>query len=48
MRRGWNKDSLKLGEVVTVQGWRARDGTNYMRLRSVTRADGTPVGSPLP
>jgi hypothetical protein len=47
-RRGWNKDSLKLGEVVTVQGWRARDGTNYMRLRNVTRADGTPVGTPAP
>lgn len=48
MRRGWTKDSLKLGEVITVQGWRARDGTNYMRLRNVRRADGTPVGTPAP
>ena len=48
MRRGWAKDSLKLGEIITVQGWRARDGTNYMRLRNVTRADGTPVGTPAP
>lgn len=48
VRRGWAKDSLKLGEVVTVQGWRARDGTNYMRLRSAQRADGSPVGKPAP
>jgi hypothetical protein len=47
-RRGWSKDSLKLGEVITVEGWRARDGTNYMRLRNVKRADGTPVGTPAP
>ncbi len=48
LHRGWTKDSLKLGEVVTVQGWRARDGTNYMRLRNAIRADGAPVGTPLP
>jgi hypothetical protein len=43
-RRGWTKDSLKPGETVTIQGWPARDGTNYMRLRSASRADGTPIG----
>jgi hypothetical protein len=47
MRRGWTKDSLKPGEVVTIQGWPARDGTNYMRLRNALRADGTPIGTPL-
>ncbi len=26
-RRGWNRDSLKVGDVVTVEGSRARDGT---------------------
>jgi Family of unknown function (DUF6152) len=26
-RRGWNRDSLKIGDVVTVEGSRARDGT---------------------
>jgi hypothetical protein len=46
MHRGWTKDSLKLGEVVTVQGWPARDGANYMRLRNVLRADGTTIGTP--
>lgn len=43
-RRGWAKDSLKAGEVITIDGWPARDGSNYLRMRSVKRADGTPVG----
>lgn len=46
-RRGWKKDSLKVGEEIVVEGWRARDGANYMRMRKVTRADGTPVGVPF-
>jgi hypothetical protein len=48
VRRGWSKESLKPGEVITVRGWRARDGSNYMRLRDVRRADGSPVGKPAP
>jgi hypothetical protein len=48
VRRGWSKESLKPGEVITVRGWRARDGSNYMRLREVRRADGSPVGQPAP
>ncbi len=44
-RRGWKRDSLKPGDVITVEGWPARDGSNYLRMRSVQRADGTPVGS---
>jgi hypothetical protein len=47
LRRGWTKDSLKLGETVTIMGWPSRDGTNYMRLRNALRADGTPIGTPL-
>jgi hypothetical protein len=46
-RRGWAKDTLKAGELITMDGWPARDGSNYMRLRTVKRADGTPVGKPL-
>lgn len=46
-RRGWKRDSLKAGETITIEGWPARDGSNYMRVRAVRRADGTPVGSPL-
>ena len=46
-RRGWTKDSLTVGETVTVEGWRARDGSNYMRMRTVKRADGTVLGTPV-
>jgi hypothetical protein len=44
-RRGWTRASLKAGEVITIDGWPARDGSNYLRMRSVKRADGTPVGA---
>jgi hypothetical protein len=46
-RRGWARDTLKAGEVITMEGWPARDGSNYLRLRTVKRADGTVVGRPL-
>jgi hypothetical protein len=46
-RRGWTKDSLTIGETITVAGWRARDGTNYMRMRTVKRANGTVLGTPV-
>jgi hypothetical protein len=46
-RRGWTRDILKPGDAIVVQGWPARDGSNYLRMRSVTRADGTPVGVPF-
>ena len=45
VRRGWNKDTLKIGETIKVEGWPARDGSNYMRLKDAARADGTPVGT---
>ena len=28
IRAGWNRNSLKLGDVVTIEGFRARDGSN--------------------
>ena len=43
-RRGWSRDSLKLGDEITIEGWGARDGSRYMRLRKATRADGTTIG----
>ena len=46
-RLGWSHDSLKPGDKVTVEGWPARDGTNYIRMRRVLRPDGTQVGRPL-
>jgi hypothetical protein len=46
-RRGWTRDSLKPGEIIAIEGWPARDGSKYMRMRSVTKADGTVLGTPV-
>jgi hypothetical protein len=40
MRQGWTRNSLKAGDVVTVLGSRARDGSSNSNARSVTTADG--------
>jgi Family of unknown function (DUF6152) len=45
-RRGWTPDSLHAGDTVTLEGWPARDGTRYIRLRSARLADGHPIGQP--
>lgn len=44
-RRGWSADSLNAGDGIVITGWPARDGSKYMRMRSVTMTDGTPVGT---
>ena len=41
MRRGIMKDALKIGAEVTVEGVRARDGSNNASGRRVIYADGT-------
>ena len=41
MRRGITKDALKIGAEVTVEGARARDGSNNASGRRVIYADGT-------
>lgn len=46
-RRGWDKDSIKVGEVLTISGYGARDGSNLIRLTTVKREDGSVVGRPL-
>ena len=35
-RRGWRRDTLKIGEEVTVVGSRAKNGSNRMNARQVT------------
>jgi hypothetical protein len=44
-RRGWRRDTIKAGETITIEGWPARDGSNYIRLRAARRSDGSVVGS---
>ena len=40
MRQGWTRNSLKIGDVVTVEGSRAKDGSAIGNARSVVMADG--------
>ena len=42
-RRGWKKNSLKAGDEITVQGYRAKDGSYTVNARSITLADGAKV-----
>src|SRR5436190_12300756 len=43
--RGWVRDSMKIGDVVTVEGSLARDGTKRANARVVTTADGRRLGA---
>ena len=36
-KAGWKKNSLTLGESVTIDGWLARDGSNHANARRVVR-----------
>ena len=40
MRRGWTRDSMKIGDVVMVMGSRAKDGSTKGNARSVTLSTG--------
>ena len=42
-RNGWRKDSVKIGDELTVDGYRARDGSNTMFGAQAKLADGTRV-----
>ena len=35
MRQGWTRNSMKIGDVVTVEGSRAKDGSNIGNARTV-------------
>jgi Family of unknown function (DUF6152) len=38
---GWDKTTLKAGDVITATGFRAKNGTNILRLKEIVLADGT-------
>lgn len=42
-RAGWRKDSLKAGDVVTVHGFLARDGSKLANMRAAILPDGREV-----
>ena len=39
-RAGWRKDSTKVGDVVTVDGFLARDGSKLVNMQTALLADG--------
>src|SRR5262245_13787726 len=43
MRRGWTRNSLKVGETVTVNGFLAKDGSSLTNAQTVTLSDGRKV-----
>jgi hypothetical protein len=42
-RNGWRRDSLKVGDIVTVEGFRGRDGSLRANANRVTLPDGRRV-----
>ena len=39
-RQGWTRESLKAGDRVSIEGFRAKNGSNTCNSRVVTTADG--------
>ncbi len=42
-RQGWRKDTVKPGDMVTVKGFRARDGSHLAFCTTVTFPDGREI-----
>ena len=43
IRAGWKRDSLKVGDIVTVNGYLAKDGSHLMDARRVLLPNGRKV-----
>jgi Family of unknown function (DUF6152) len=39
-KAGWTRTKLKAGEMVSFQGWRAKNGTNFANAEAMTMPDG--------
>ena len=37
---GWDKSTIKVGDVITIFGHRTKNGTDFMRLDKIVLADG--------
>jgi len=37
---GWDKNTIKVGDVITASGHRTRNGTNFLRLMKIVLPDG--------
>jgi len=37
---GWDKNTIKIGDVITASGHRTKNGTNFLRLSTIVLPDG--------
>jgi hypothetical protein len=44
-KAGWKRNSLAIGETITIDGWQARDGSNTANARRVQRKSGEVLGA---
>lgn len=44
LRRGWDKNTIKVGDRVTASGHKAKNGSPTLRLLKVVLADGREMG----
>jgi hypothetical protein len=42
-RNGWTKDSIKIGDSISIEGWLAKDGSKTCNARSVKLPGGKSV-----
>ena len=42
---GWDKDTIKVGDVITFYGHKTKNGTPFMRLDKIVKADGTELAN---
>jgi len=43
VRAGWSKDIIKAGDVFTISGFRAKNGSNVLRFQKMVLANGQEV-----
>lgn len=44
--RGWNRNTIRVGDAIRVTGALGRDGIRRIQMRQVVRADGSPLVQP--
>jgi uncharacterized protein DUF6152 len=42
---GWDKNTIKVGDVITASGHRTKNGANFLRLIKVVLPDGREMGN---
>jgi len=42
---GWDRNTIKMGEVITLYGHQTKNGTFFLRLEKIVKADGKELGN---